>query len=587
MSRRVRAVVVLLTIAAVCTLASLQMLARGYEGPKAWAGLPAFDAGHAWAFAEALAVRFPRRWSGSPDRQAAADWLAHTLTDLGLEVHRETFSAALGAAAPVTMENVWAASPGRGRPDEIIVPLGNYDMAPTSFQAASDTAGHVGTLLELARVIHATPHRRTFVFLFPDGEEWGMLGARYFARTFAERAKIVAAFSVEDLDAGVMRALGIDGIGQFRGFAPMWMRGLAADAARAEGLPVEEVSPLVEWLQRSVLVASTDQGPFLEQGIPAVDLAGRSAETALKDRIYHLPGDTMDHMRPDAFRVYGRVQERILRAVDAMPEVPRESGFYLRLGSDRVVPGGPLLAVQIGVFLPLLMAVVSRGSGLLWPTGSAAGSPAARAFVAESRALGSMFAILIGGLGAIKVLPLLGLIPAYELYPPPPRHPELTTVPWPAVAVSLLITLAVVWQLQRWMRARGAGPNAAQVAVALLWLLIVAVVALADNPFGAVTFLLLSALLWIWPSPARSAVRRLGNGLLIALGFAMIALLVVQYAQTLRIGPYILWYLMMGVAYGQFSLLRIALALATVAIGLRLLAVTALRAPAAPDGSPA
>ncbi|MDR7417363.1 MAG: M28 family peptidase [Armatimonadota bacterium] len=577
MSRRATFSALLLSLAAVSALVGLPALGIPYQGPPAWTGAPVFDQARAFAFAETLAVRFPRRWSGSPDRQAAADWLSQTLADLGLKVQRHRFSAALGVAAPVTMENVWAVSRGGERPDEIIVPLGNYDMAPTSFQAASDTAGHVGTLLELARVIHAAPHRRTFVFVFPDGEEWGMLGARHFARTFGDRAKIVAAFSIEDLDVGEMRALGIDGVGQFRGFAPMWMRALAADAARLEGLPVEEVPPLLEWLQRSLLVSSTDQGPLLGQGIPAVDLAGRSAETALKDRIYHLPGDTIEHMRPEAFRTYGRTQERVLRAVDAMPEVPRESGTYLRLGPDRIVPGGPLVAVQVGVFLPLLVAVVSRSRAhLLLAAPPAAPAASWAAFRAESRALGALCGVLAAGLLAVKALPRLGLIPAYELYPPPPRHPELTSVPWPAVVVGALILLAVVWQVRRCARAREVAP-AARGAVALLWLLAVSVIALSDNPFGAVTFLLLPALLWIWPQPSLSRGRRVGNGLLVLLGFGTIVLLVVQYAQTLRIGSYILWYLMMSLAYGQFTLLRILLALATIAIGLRLLVLTVSR----------
>jgi hypothetical protein len=49
-----------------------------------------------------------------------------------------------------------------------------------------------------------------------------------------------------------------------------------------------------------------------------------------------------------------------------------------------------------------------------------------------------------------------------------------------------------------------------------------------------------------------------------------------QYGQALQIGGYILWYLFMSLAYGQFSLLRIVLALATVAIGIRLFVLGSL-----------
>jgi hypothetical protein len=566
MPRSHRAILLVLTTVACAGLWQLPALGRPYAGLPAWDGAPRFEADRAWADAETLATRFPRRWSGSADRAAAADWLAASMQRIGLDVNRASFTAFLGPPESVLLENVWGESRGIERPDEVIVAMGNYDMAPTSYQAASDTAGHVGTLLELARLIHAAPHRRTIIFLFPDGEEWGMLGARHFARTFPGRGRIVAALSIEDLDAGPLRALGIDGIGQGRGFAPMWLRALAADAAAREDLAVDEVPALFEWLQRSVAVSATDQGPFLGEGIPAIDLAGRGADRVLQDRIYHLPGDIMEHMQRRSFHIYGRVQERILRTLDGLPSVPREPDAYLRLGPDRVVPAGPLTAVQVAVFLPLVAAVVlglRRG-------GTWAG------YSREVIALGLVLGVLLGGLVVIKALPRLGLMPAFELYPPPPRHPLLTQVDWSAMAIAAGATAALA--LIAWrgfyrlppLRPREAGSG---VTVLLLALLVTSAAALLDNPFGAVTFLLLPVLLWVWVEPARSAARGVLNAGLVVLGFLTIVALIVQYAQALRIGPYILWYLSMSAASGQFTTLRLVLALMTIAIGARLIAV--------------
>jgi hypothetical protein len=466
------------------------------------------------------------------------------------------------------LENVWAVSRGTDRADEIIVAIGNYDMAPTSFQAASDTAGHVGTILELARVLHGAPHRRTIVFFFPDGEEWGMLGARRFAQTFPDRQRIVAALSIEDLDASAIAALGIDGIGQFRGFAPMWLRTLAADAARREDLPTAEVTPFFEWLQRSVLVSFTDQGPLLTVGIPAIDLGGRTADRATQNRIYHLPEDTMDRMRPQSMEIYGRTQERILRAIDAAPEVPIEDSFYLRTAPGRAVARATLLIVQIAVFAPLALSILDRRRRVPF-------SPGARH---EGFRVVAVLASLVGGLVVLKILPRLGLMADFALYPPPPRHPLLTQVNWTAVGLVALVVCALAWAVARVMRrllaARAEAAPDAAVTILLEWLLALTIVALIDNPFGAVTFLIFPALLWVWIAPGRSTGRRASNALLIALGFVALVALIVSYGQRLRVGVYILWYLFMSVAYGQISLLRVLMTLVLVAIAVRLFSRT-------------
>jgi hypothetical protein len=494
----------LLIAAALAGLWRLPDLSEAHSGQSAWSGTPQFSVRNAWSHAETLATKYPRRWSGSADRRAAADWIATTLQAWGLEVHRSRFDVPLGEDRPTTLENVWGISHGTERGGEIIVVLGNYDMAPTSYQAASDTAGHVGTILELARVLHATPHRRTFLFLFPDGEEWGMLGARHFIRTFPDRQGIVAAISIEDLDASEIAALGVDGVGQFRGFAPMWLRELAADAARHEDLATAEVTPFFEWLQRSVLVSFTDQGPFVAAGVPAIDLGGRTADRATQNRIYHLEGDTMDKLRPRSMEIYGRTQERILRALDTMLRrhvsrrrisVPRLAG-----SSDRRDSWPSRLPYSF----------------LCWcPCSVARGREASLGWCSRSRGVLDQFWSFLSQASAFSRPSPAGLMLDFALYPPPPRHALLTDVNWTAVAVPLIAVGGLAWLAWRIMRSthKAAGAGDARSAVTILrgWLLSLAVVALVDNAFGAVTFLICPALLWVWIEPSRSWFRKAAN----------------------------------------------------------------------------
>ncbi len=571
MARRERAIVVVLDILAVAGILTIGAVGVPVPAPPVWDGTPAFSAERAWDDVVTLATQFPRRWSGSPGRVAAADWLAGRLEAVGLQTKRTSFTAKVGGPSVTVLENVWGISPGTERPDEVVIALGNYDMAPTSVQAASDTAGHVGTLLELARVVHARPHRRTFVFLFPDAEEWGMLGARQFARTFPQRGRIVAALSIEDLDVGALAALGVDGVGQFRGYAPMWLRSLAAAAASREGFPAEDNDPVSEWLQRAVLISATDQGPFLAEGIPAIDLAGFGGDPVLKDQIYHLPGDTIEKMRPASVGAYGRIQERILWSIDQMPAVPRESDFYLRLGPGRIAPEWWLRIIQIGVFVPLIVAIAFRlrGRGV-----DAAG------FRGEAIQTGALLLALVIWLASVKLMPRLGLMPAYELYPATYRHPLLTDVHWIPVLGSLAVLAAATWgarSVVRWfLPTWAAPPRSARIAISLAWLLLISVVAMLDNPFGAVTFLGLAVWFWVCLEPARSPSGRVIAAVVIGAGFLPLILLFVRYGAYLQIGWYILWYIFMSLAYGQFSLLRILIALATVAVALRLCAVAVL-----------
>ncbi len=90
------------------------------------------------------------------------------------------------------MHNVVARLPGIGGARSILL-VAHHDTVAVSPGAADDGTGVV-VLLETARALRAgTPLRNDVVFLFTDGEEHGMLGARAFLREhpFAYRVGVV------------------------------------------------------------------------------------------------------------------------------------------------------------------------------------------------------------------------------------------------------------------------------------------------------------------------------------------------------------------------------------------------------------
>jgi hypothetical protein len=516
-----------------------------------WQGTPRFEAAAAHRQSARLAEGFPYRPTGSSGAAEAARWLEAEFRALGLQAGMQRGEALL-AGRRVPLLNVYAVSPGRRR--ETVVVVANFDMAPTSYQAASDTAAGVGILLELARLFAREPHERTLVFVAPDGEEWGMLGARLFAFDPPLPGLLVASLVVEDLAIGRLVRLTPTMTGQFRGYTPVWLREVARQATQAEGIDFADPPPVLAYADRAVLIPATDQGPLLAAGIPSIELTTEGDHPVLQDEIYHTPGDLMPLMRVESFRAFGRIAERMVRTLDAIM-IPREEQG-VRLPDGRVASGWPLRLAQIGLFLPLLIATVLTTRKEPW----------LRALAETLR----RFAILVVVYGAIRLLPALGLLPGYELYPPPPKHPLLYQPEvLPFVVPSLAGILLAVVVRRAWPPPALAASE--RRAGALLALTALALLVLWENPYTATTFLLLPAWLWVWVAPG-SLPRTILNGVLLVAGWAVVGVLI-QVQTGLLFGAHLPWYFLMGTAYGQFTATRWLSTLALIALWTQLVQV--------------
>lgn len=118
---------------------------------------------------------------GSLEHARVRDYILRSLNDSGLsaEVQRaEAIDRENGVAASV--ENIVARVKG-ATAEEAVLLVAHYDSVPDSY-GASDNGAAVAGLLETAKAFRALPQpRRDVVFLFSDGEEFGLLGARAFA----------------------------------------------------------------------------------------------------------------------------------------------------------------------------------------------------------------------------------------------------------------------------------------------------------------------------------------------------------------------------------------------------------------------
>lgn len=131
--------------------------------------------------AEYLAViaRAPHPINSS-EHDAVRDYIVRTLRDLGFspEVQRTT-DVNESRHIPGALDNIVCRLKGSGSGKAVLL-VGHYDSVPAG-PGASDDGVAVASLLETARILKSLPQlKRDIIFLFTDGEESGLLGARAF-----------------------------------------------------------------------------------------------------------------------------------------------------------------------------------------------------------------------------------------------------------------------------------------------------------------------------------------------------------------------------------------------------------------------
>jgi len=539
--------IVLLTLLVVA--AGFFLLQRPLPEPYVSEAEPLFNRDSAFARVEELVTGYPQRDIYHPDGKAAALWLQEQLESLGLPVYTQQFSQYVKDEVVEGQENVYAVSRGSRFPDEIIVVSAHYDIPPFVYQGAGDNASSVGTTLELARIFAAEEHNRTIVFLMSDSEEYGaMWGVVNFMEQFEDLDKVKAVLVLDSVPTTKNKAVAVRPVGLQQGYSPPWLRNLAAAAVSRE-TECSDPSPLFEWIERSVSINPTEAGIILRAGIPAVNLGGVPADPVKHQETYHTRFDTIDKLDIGDLEIFGRSAERALRALDEMPEIPRESMYYLKLG-NRYLPHWAVALLQLLLFAPLACATFTG-----WRRANLDRIATGGAFWRELLRWLTFFGAGAAAFGVLKILPRIGWMVRYEIYPATQKDPVLYQPQYLPVLIVLGTAVAagiILWLLFRRPAAPRPGDWTARKAALLTGLLVLAIAAWAFRAgFAAVTFLLLPAYLWPLIAPG-GQVRRAVNLLLILAGSGMFFVFIVIFAMKYEIGV-MWWYLLMAASYGMFS----------------------------------
>lgn len=275
-----------------------------------------FDGERALAHVRKL-VEFGPRPAGSEALKRARDYIKGELKSYGLKVTADEFKAKT-PAGELRMANVSAEIKGTG--EDFIVLAGHYDTKlykEFRFVGANDGGSSAGALLEIARALASRQRGPVgYRLVFFDGEEavcaeWdeckndgspdNTYGSRRYVARLRERGELkrLRALVLLDMMGYEKLELGRDTM------STPWLADVVWKTAAELGYGSEFAS-------RSEEVGGDDHTPFLDAGVPSLDIIQLNTYP-----FWHKPEDTLDKLSARSLRAVGEVVLASLPRVEA------------------------------------------------------------------------------------------------------------------------------------------------------------------------------------------------------------------------------------------------------------------------------
>lgn len=277
--------------------------------------LPPFEGARAFAEVEAL-VQISPRDSGTPGGKKAAEHLAQRLENLGVRTEIHTFKDQTPVGEK-TFHNVIGRIPGRT--NRWIVLGSHFDTMPgiDNFQGANDSGSSTGILLELARILSTQTLEVGIIVALFDGEEGiahyipgdGLHGSCYMVENLIQSGEIKTINAMVLLD-------------------------MVGDKDLHFVIPFNSEQNLVKELFRAAhttghrkrfslshgLLITDDHVPFLEAGIPAIDIIDfRFGSAPDLNDYWHTAADDMDHISVESLQITGEVTLQLIKQLTMPP----------------------------------------------------------------------------------------------------------------------------------------------------------------------------------------------------------------------------------------------------------------------------
>lgn len=527
-----------------------------------------FSGERAYAIEEEFVTSHTNRVSGSDESLAAVEWLNSQVNDLGWNCTIDKWEAVLYSET-AELRNVVCRLPGQS--DQEILVIAHHDIAPTTIQGADNDGSGVAVLMHMAEIFadEDTP-KYTLVFVFDDAEEYGMIGSRHYMETHPDPELIIAGLSLDNLGRAYYQDMIAEMVGQYEGYAPIWLGIATREAAAAAPTDWKLVlkGPIDQVLEQAVTISLTDQGPINAFGVPAIGF-GPDKPPEFLDIHYecwHHPCDNMDLQSPESLAQSGIMAEALIRQLQAMDSFPEGTGPYLYFeGNEQVLTGWPLYLIFIG-FVSLFFV----GSYFIQRESLA---DKAKSWLAAIPHFLSLWLPLIAGILLLYLLVAVGVMQEFTSYPGTTKDITQLNPSWLAVSLFLL-GLGTFFALGRWVLSRFSSgretPSFGGIkSLAFLIIGVIALLILLIDPFALVFFI--PVLFWFLIG-GRSGAGKILDVIFFVLGGLMIYALIYFFGfLLLRYEFVFLWYFISAISTGTFTFIDVAAGAAVMAAGLSLI----------------
>lgn len=267
-------------------------------------------------------VEIGPRSPGTPEALKTRDYITRELRSYGLKVSLDEFTA-VTPHGEKKMANIIGEIAGESK--DLILIGSHYDTKfykDMHFVGANDPATSVATLLEIARVLAGAKEKPklTYRFVFFDGEEafcegWSdcpteagpdnTYGSRHYVSVLGQRKELEHSRALVLLDMMGYKKLelGRDSL------STRWLQDIVWQTGR-------ELGHTNIFVDREEGIGGDDHQPFLEAGVPAVDLIQLNSYPH-----WHRADDTIDKVSSQSMKIVGdtvlaslpKIVERVMR----------------------------------------------------------------------------------------------------------------------------------------------------------------------------------------------------------------------------------------------------------------------------------
>ena len=529
---------------------------------------PSFSASRSFDTTREFVTQFPKRLFGSLESRQSSGYLTDRLTEMGYEAEHINFDGRIGGGQQAG-RNVLAYK--QGETDEIIAVTAHYDTARPTVQGAAKNGAAVGVLMELAELFAEENTRRSLLFAFTDGGEWGATGAKDLCLNYEKKGRITAVLTLDYVAPGDIAGFRLDTIGQWHKSTPPGIRKLAEDVIKEQTRFIPARSRVTEFMEKVFEISGSEQRPFLEMRVPAINLGSFSTDEKREKAVLHSPEDTIENLKIETIDNYGRVAEQIVRSLAESPEIPRLSPrpgamtFYAR------TVGAARSFFLLSVFILFFYQIKNSRKVLN--------------LAQISRELTAFFATWIPFLllfTGIRLAHAARQFPFYDLYPAIAKDTVMQNPPWKVfaiIAAGVLFAAIAIFMIARYFLREWTKPDYRNSCAVLCSVLFVAVfLAVSNNPFWVAAFFTAPCVLWSMLQNGESGKPVFGKSIL---NISLIAAAAVPaciafwwLASRLGFGWNFFWYQTLALTTGLFSPFAYFIGTAAIAVGIRFMVIS-------------